>query len=80
MSDEAVRETLTDGEKEDLASQAGGRQVIRTREARIRSARDRVVRVARKLHKTDPEHIDFWTVVFALDAAVERLNKLEAKR
>ena len=49
MSDEAVRETLTDGEKEDLASQAGGRQVIRTREARIRSARDRVVRVARKL-------------------------------
>ena len=53
---------------------------MKTKVEHIRAARDRVVRVARKLHKTDPEHIDFWTVVFALDAAVERLNKLEAKR
>ncbi len=54
--------------------------MIRTREERIRSARESVVRLAKNLERDGAEHATFWTTYFKLERAVAYLNKLEKKR
>lgn len=53
---------------------------MKTREERIRAARERVVKAAKRLCRMGPEHSGFLTMYYELDNAVAWLNKLEARK